>query len=70
MLDMIMPEMSGDATFDELRTINPGAKIILASGYSLTGRAKQIMEKGAVSFIQKPYQLSELSRKLAEIMKA
>jgi len=69
MLDMIMPEMSGDATFDELRAINPGAKVILASGYSLTGRAKEIMEKGAVSFIQKPYQLSELSRKLAEAMK-
>lgn len=69
MLDMIMPEMSGDAAFDALRAINPAAKIILASGYSLTGRARQLMEKGAVSFIQKPYQISELSRKLAEAMK-
>lgn len=69
MLDMIMPEMSGDAAFDVLRAINPAAKIILASGYSLTGRATQLMEKGAVSFIQKPYQISELSRKLAEAMK-
>jgi PAS domain S-box-containing protein len=70
MLDMIMPEMSGDMTFDELCAINPDAKVILASGYSLTGRAKQLMEKGAVSFIQKPYQLSELSRKLADALKA
>ncbi len=70
MLDMIMPEMSGDATFDGLRAINPAAKVILASGYSLTDRAKEIMEKGAVSFIQKPYQLSELSRKLAEAVKS
>ena len=70
MLDMIMPEMSGDMTFDELCAINPDAKVILASGYSLTGRAKQLMEKGAVSFIQKPYQLSELSKKLADALKA
>ena len=70
MLDMIMPEMSGDMTFDELCVINPDVKVILASGYSLTGRAKQLMEKGAVSFIQKPYQLSELSRKLADALKA
>jgi two-component system, cell cycle sensor histidine kinase and response regulator CckA len=67
-LDMIMPGMSGDMTFDELQLINPSVKVILASGYSLAEPAKQILDKGAISFIQKPYNISELSAKISDAM--
>jgi two-component system cell cycle sensor histidine kinase/response regulator CckA len=67
-LDMIMPGISGGETFDRLREINPDAKIILSSGYSLTGEAQTIMDRGCNGFLQKPFQLSDLSRKVREML--
>lgn len=67
-LDMIMPGMSGDEMFDRFKQINPEAKILLSSGYSIDGQATAIMAKGCDGFIQKPYNMMVLSRKIAEIL--
>ncbi len=67
-LDMIMPGMSGGDTFDRLKEIDPGVKVILASGYSLDGHAEEIMDRGCDAFIQKPFNIKELSGKLEEIL--
>ena len=42
-LDMIMPGISGGVTFDRIREINPNAKILLSSGYSLNGTALSLI---------------------------
>lgn len=63
-LDMIMPEMGGGEVFDALKRIDPGARILLATGYSLQGQAREILDRGCVGFIQKPFDLEELARKL------
>jgi CheY-like chemotaxis protein len=68
LLDMIMPEMSGGATFDALRALVPDIKVLLASGYSLEGQARDIMARGCNGFIQKPFEAAELSAKLREIL--
>jgi PAS domain S-box-containing protein len=67
-LDMIMPDMSGGETFNRLKAIKPDAKILLSSGYSLNGRASKIMEQGCNGFIQKPFNLKQISRKIREIL--
>ncbi len=67
-LDMIMPGLSGEATFNELRRINPQAKVLLASGYSLSESTKNILDRGALAFIQKPYDIRELSGKISHIL--
>ncbi|MGE5256847.1 MAG: PAS domain S-box protein [Hyphomicrobiales bacterium] len=67
-MDMIMPGMGGGKTFDRLKQINPGAKVLLSSGYSINGQASQIMERGCDGFIQKPFNLQQLSVKLREIL--
>jgi len=67
-LDMIMPELSGSETFDRIRELNPSAKIILSSGYSLNDQAQQIMSKGCLGFIQKPFDIVQLSRKIREVL--
>ena len=60
-LDMIMPDMGGGETFDRLRRIDPGVRVLLSSGYSLDGEAKEILNRGCSGFIQKPFRLSDLS---------
>ncbi len=64
-LDMVMPGMSGRDTFQALRRINPDVRAILSSGYSIEGEAQAILDEGVLGFIGKPFQLVELSEKVA-----
>jgi len=67
-LDMIMPDMSGGDTYDMLKAIKPDIKVLLSSGYSINGQATEIMERGCNGFIQKPFNMRELSQKVREIL--
>jgi PAS domain S-box-containing protein len=67
-LDMIMPGVSGSETFDNLKKINPAVKILLSSGYTISGQAAEILERGCNGFIQKPFKLRQLSVKMREIL--
>jgi two-component system cell cycle sensor histidine kinase/response regulator CckA len=66
-LDMVMPEMSGGDTFNRLKQINPAVKVLLSSGYSIEGQARQILDRGCLGFIQKPFSLEEISVRLWDI---
>jgi CheY-like chemotaxis protein len=67
-LDMIMPELGGGPTFDQLKQINPEVKVLLSSGYSREGQANEILARGCRGFIQKPFTMEELSQKTMEII--
>ena len=67
-LDMIMTGISGGETFDRLRKINSELKVLLSSGYSITGQAQEILDRGCNGFLQKPFNLKNLSRKLRELL--
>jgi PAS domain S-box-containing protein len=67
-LDMIMPVMDGSETFDKLKSMHPNVKVILSSGYTVDGQAADIMKRGCNGFIQKPFNLKQLSRKMGEIL--
>jgi two-component system cell cycle sensor histidine kinase/response regulator CckA len=69
-LDMIMPEKSGKATYEELKTINPRVKVLLVSGYSLNKQVEALIAQGCSGFIQKPFDILELSQKLRQILDA
>jgi PAS domain S-box-containing protein len=63
-LDMIMPEFGGADTFEALRRIDPSIRVLLSSGYSVEGQAKEIIQNGCKGFIQKPFSMTELSGKI------
>ena len=67
-LDMIMPDLGGRDTFNGLREIRPDVNVLLSSGYSLNGQAKEIMDKGCRGFIQKPFSLGDLAEKIRDIL--
>jgi len=67
-LDMIMPDMGGGETYDRLKKINPEIQVLLSSGYSINGQASEIMNRGCNGFIQKPFNVEQLSRKIREIL--
>jgi CheY-like chemotaxis protein len=67
-LDMIMPDMSGGETYDKLLGTNSKIKVLLSSGYSIDGQAAEILERGCDGFIQKPFNIKELSFKINDIL--
>jgi CheY-like chemotaxis protein len=67
-LDYIMPDISGSEVLKRLKEIKGDVKVLVASGYSKNGQAKEMMEGDADGFIQKPSTLSELIRRIRGIL--
>lgn len=67
-LDMVMPRMGGLDAFLAMQAINPSLRAILCSGYSMSGNVQKILDAGVKRFIQKPFQISDLSRVIAEVL--
>ncbi len=68
-IDMVMPDMGGKETFIEMKKINPDIKALLATGFAQDGRAQEIIDLGVQSFLQKPFNLVELSQKIELLCK-
>lgn len=68
LLDIIMPNMKGGEVFDRLKEINPEVKVLLSSGYSIDGEASQILERGGSGFIQKPFDMNQLSQSIRAML--
>ncbi|MBW2106995.1 MAG: response regulator [Deltaproteobacteria bacterium] len=68
LLDIIMPDMSGGQVYERMKEINPDIKVLLSSGYNIEGQATEILERGCDGFIQKPFNMKELSRSIDEIL--
>jgi CheY-like chemotaxis protein len=67
-IDMVMPDLNGRDTYLAMREINPKIRSILSSGYSIDNPAQEALNEGVVSFIQKPFNMDELSEKVAEAL--
>lgn len=67
-VDMVMPHMDGGKVYDRMKEINLDVRVILSSGYSLESQAKDILDRGCNGFIQKPFNINDLSQKIREIL--
>ncbi len=68
-LDMVMPIMDGKDLFNAMKKINPQILSLLASGYSIDGRAQSIIDEGVKGFIQKPFRKAKISKIVADTIK-
>ena len=63
-----MPGMGGGKTYDRMKALNPKIKVLLSSGYSIDGQAQEILNRGCNEFIQKPFDMKQVSQKLKMIL--
>jgi CheY-like chemotaxis protein len=68
LLDMMMPVMNGEQTFEELRRMQPALPVVLASGYTVEGEAQRLLDQGVSAFIQKPYRAAQLARTIETVL--
>ena len=66
--DMGLPKLSGDQMFFKMHTINPSVKAILLSGYLDPNLKSELYKAGAKEFVQKPYDIDELLKKIRDIL--
>jgi PAS domain S-box-containing protein len=67
-LDLIMPGIKGGKVLDLIREIQPSIPVLLSSGYSLNGQTNDIMRRRCNGFIQKPFNISDLSQEVRKIL--
>jgi CheY-like chemotaxis protein len=66
--DMVMPFMDGPATIRALQRMNPGVRIIAASGLGTGQRAGEGPLEGVAVFLNKPYTAEKLLKTLAQVL--
>jgi CheY-like chemotaxis protein len=55
LMDLTMPRLGGVETFRELRRLDPGCRVVLASGYNEQEAIQDFLGKGLAAFVQKPF---------------
>jgi two-component system cell cycle sensor histidine kinase/response regulator CckA len=68
MTDVVMPDMNGRDLARELMSLNPQMKCLFMSGYTANVIAHHGVLDEGVYFIQKPFSLPDLSRKVREVL--
>ena len=69
LLDLTMPHMDGEEAFRVMRRLHPGVTVILCSGYNEHDATQRFAGKGLAGFIQKPYNMAALRKKLMEVLR-
>ena len=68
LLDIKLPDMSGDRVYPIIMEARPDLKVIVCSGYGIEGPPQAILDAGAEGFIQKPFSISPFAEKLKEVL--
>jgi DNA-binding response OmpR family regulator len=67
-LDMLMPNLPGERVFRKLREIRADIRVLAMSGYTPIETVRSILAEPLVDFIQKPFTMEELSRRVRALL--
>ena len=68
LLDIKLPDIDGRNLYPLIMKARSNLKVVVCSGYSIDGPAREILDAGAQDFIQKPFSIATLSEKLKEVL--
>ena len=68
LIDMVMPNISGEELFFTLKSLDPNINALIISGHTSESTVKNILKNGGRGFIQKPFTIYELSKKVKEYL--
>ena len=67
LLDLVMPDMSGEEVLQALLELDPSARVVIVSSLGTEQAIERCLELGARSFLQKPFDVEDLARTLREL---
>ena len=68
LLDIKLPDINGINLYPLIMKARSNLKVIVWSGYSIDGPAREILDAGAQDFLHKPFTFATLSEKLKEVL--
>jgi CheY-like chemotaxis protein len=68
--DVVMPHMNGQELAERIREVQPGVRVLYASGYTDNTIVHHGVLTPGVAFLQKPYTMLELSAKVRQVLDA
>ena len=68
--DVMMPRMNGGEFADRLQRLRPNTKLLFVSGYADDTITHAGHSSGTIPFLQKPFSLKQLGRKVNELLAA
>jgi two-component system cell cycle sensor histidine kinase/response regulator CckA len=69
-IDMAMPDMDGRECFQALHRLDPNVKAILCTGGPADAETRDMVGRGMVDFLQKPYEAEQLAAAIAKALAA
>jgi DNA-binding response OmpR family regulator len=70
LLDVNMPEVSGDEVLDRLQAIDSTVPIVMLTGEADEELAQTFLQRGALDYVAKPFQFDTLERVVASAIAA
>jgi CheY-like chemotaxis protein len=66
--DAVLPDMDVGTLFEHLKSTAPDLRIVVVGSVPLSGKERELLEFGAIDWLQRPFTFNMLSRELAEIV--
>ncbi len=70
LLDMKMPEMSGEELLDEIRKLDPDICVIVLTAFPSVDSAVHVFKNQVFDYIQKPFKIADLRDRVRSALKA
>jgi two-component system cell cycle sensor histidine kinase/response regulator CckA len=67
-LDLIMPGMGGKQCLNEILRINPQAKVVIASGYSMEASMEKDLLAKTLGYIRKPFDIRNMLTVIRDVL--
>lgn len=68
LLDIVMPQLSGKDALKKILERNPAARVIMVSSLGTEETVTECLTLGALRFVQKPFESSELLEALRQVL--
>jgi two-component system cell cycle sensor histidine kinase/response regulator CckA len=68
-LDMVMPDMTGKATYLALRQIDSDVAVLLMTGHLFNPQVQELLDLGVRSYISKPYSIADLAAAVTALLR-
>ncbi len=68
LLDLVLPDISGDEVLDKIMKIDPGANVIMITAIGQKSIIDKCMKSGAKDYITKPFDNVDLLRRVKRVV--
>lgn len=70
LLDVQLPDINGLQVLQEIRDINPEINVIIITGFGSIPQSVEAMQKGAVDYVLKPFNIEELILRVSKALES